>query len=260
MRNFLKMLFSRMAVVVLALALQVAALILMLVIFEDYVVFFYAFCLLISLLAVLKSNPGYKIAWLIPILLFPIFGGIFYLLFGGNRLGRRTRHRMQKVNEKMKQALPPDPQLQTQLKAESPRAAHQSRYIQNKAFCPPCRGTFSEYLPSGEEKFARLKEELVKAKRYIFLEYFIIQEGIMWDTVLDILKEKVKQGVDVRVIYDDVGSLTTLPYHYERRLEEAGIACWKDEDTHGLFWLCDNAGNVPQDVLDAVKHFTPQKH
>ena len=104
MRNFLKMLFSRMAVVVLALALQVAALILMLVIFEDYVVFFYAFCLLISLLAVLKivndrSNPGYKIAWLIPILLFPIFGGIFYLLFGGNRLGRRTRHRMQKVNE-----------------------------------------------------------------------------------------------------------------------------------------------------------------
>ena len=92
MRNFLKMLFSRMVVVALALALQVAALILMLVIFEDYVVFFYAFCLLISLLAVLKivndrSNPGYKIAWLIPILLFPIFGGVFYLLFGGNRLG-----------------------------------------------------------------------------------------------------------------------------------------------------------------------------
>lgn len=101
MRNFLKMLFSRMAVVVLALALQVAALILMLVIFEDYVVFFYAFCLLISLLAVLKivndrSNPGYKIAWLIPILLFPIFGGIFYLLFGETGSAPRTRHRMQK--------------------------------------------------------------------------------------------------------------------------------------------------------------------
>lgn len=230
MRNFLKMLFSRMVVVALALALQVAALILMLVIFEDYVVFFYAFCLLISLLAVLKivndrSNPGYKIAWLIPILLFPIFGGVFYLLFGGNRLGRRTRRKMQKVNEKMKNALPPDPLMLQQLKAENPRAAHQAHYIQNKAFCPPCRHTFTEYLPSGEQKFERLKEELVKAKRYIFLEYFIIQEGIMWDTVLEILKEKVKQGVDVRVIYDDVGSLTTLPYHYERKLEAAGIAC-----------------------------------
>lgn len=144
MRNFLKMLFSRMVVVALALALQVAALILMLVIFEDYVVFFYAFCLLISLLAVLKivndrSNPGYKIAWLIPILLFPIFGGVFYLLFGGNRLGRRTRRKMQKVNEKMKNALPPDPLMLQQLKEENPRAAHQAHYIQNKAFCPPCR-------------------------------------------------------------------------------------------------------------------------
>ena len=148
MRNFLKMLFSRMVVVALALALQVAALILMLVIFEDYVVFFYAFCLLISLLAVLKivndrSNPGYKIAWLIPILLFPIFGGVFYLLFGGNRLGRRTRRKMQKVNEKMKNALPPDPLILQQLKAENPRAAHQAHYIQNKAFCPPCRHTFT---------------------------------------------------------------------------------------------------------------------
>ena len=132
---------------------------------------------------------------------------------------------MQKVNEKMKNALPPDPLMLQQLKAENPRAAHQAHYIQNKAFCPPCRHTFTEYLPSGEQKFERLKEELVKAKRYIFLEYFIIQEGIMWDTVLEILKEKVKQGVDVRVIYDDVGSLTTLPYHYERKLEAAGIAC-----------------------------------
>ena len=124
----------------------------------------------------------------------------------------------------MKNALPPDPLMLQQLKEENPRAAHQAHYIQNKAFCPPCRHTFTEYLPSGEQKFERLKEELVKAKRYIFLEYFIIQEGIMWDTVLEILKEKVKQGVDVRVIYDDVGSLTTLPYHYERKLE-AGIAC-----------------------------------
>ena len=68
-------------------------------------------------------------------------------------------------------------------------------------------------------------EELQKAKHFIFLEYFIIEEGIVWDKILQILKEKVKEGVDVRVIYDDVGCVMKLPYRYEQKLESYGIKC-----------------------------------
>ena len=68
-------------------------------------------------------------------------------------------------------------------------------------------------------------EELKKAKKYIFLEYFIIQEGKMWNTILDILKEKADEGVDVRVIYDDMGCIMTLPTGYDKKLREMGIKC-----------------------------------
>ena len=68
-------------------------------------------------------------------------------------------------------------------------------------------------------------EELKKAQKYIYLEYFIIEEGIMWNTILDILEEKVKLGVDVRVMYDDVGCIFNLPSHYADSLRKKGIKC-----------------------------------
>ena len=77
----------------------------------------------------------------------------------------------------------------------------------------------------GEVKFERMVQELKKAKRYIFMEYFIIQEGTMWNTILDVLEEKAKEGVDVRVIYDDMGCILTLPTGYEKTLREKGIQC-----------------------------------
>lgn len=102
---------------------------------------------------------------------------------------------------------------------------YQVQYIQKYAYSPVYKNTYTEYLPIGEVKFERLKEELAKARHYIFLEYFIVQEGVMWDAILEILKEKVKQGVEVRMIYDDMGCIMTLPYRYDRRLEALGIQC-----------------------------------
>ena len=93
-----------------------------------------------------------------------------------------------------------------------PDVVNQSHYISNSAHCPPYKNTTVEYLPMGEVKFERMVQELKKAKRYIFMEYFIIQEGTMWNTILDVLEEKAKEGVDVRVIYDDIShGLGVLP-------------------------------------------------
>ena len=83
----------------------------------------------------------------------------------------------------------------------------------------------AQYFSVGEEKWKALLCELEKAEKYIFLEYFIIERGVMWNTILDILTEKAKQGVDVRVIYDDVGSMLTLPHSYPSKLRALGIKC-----------------------------------
>ena len=230
MRKILKLIFQRVVIVGAFLAIQVAILVSMILKFNNYFVYFYGISILLSAIAVLsiisnKSNPGYKIAWIIPILLFPIFGGLFYIMFGVNQLSKREKKKMAIIGEKMVQALNQEEPILESIQEESETAANQSRYISHYAYCPPYTNTATEYLPLGEIAFERLKEELRKAEHYIFLEYFIIEEGIMWNSILEILQEKAAQGVDVRVIYDDVGCIMTLPYKYNKKLESMGIKC-----------------------------------
>ena len=112
-KKLLKILLHRVVLIGLAIAVQIVLLVLMLVKFQEFFVFFYALCVVLSMVVVLfivngKSNPGYKIAWIIPVLLVPVFGGLFYLIFGGNRLSARTKRKMSIVEHRMRQALPPD--------------------------------------------------------------------------------------------------------------------------------------------------------
>lgn len=230
MKKLWNILFHRCVLVGFALVLQVAALIVILLKFQSYFVYFYGFCVLLSLIIVLRiingrSNPGYKIAWIVPILLVPIFGVLFYLMFGGNRLSPRVKRKMQRIQQRLDDALRQDPPVLPAVEAVSGEAAAQARYLQHYAGCPPYAHTETEYLPSGEIKFERMKEALSSAERFIFLEYFIIEEGVMWNALLEIMAEKAAHGVDVRVIYDDVGCLMKLPAHYNRRLEALGIQC-----------------------------------
>lgn len=230
MKYIIKFLFHRACFLVLAVLVQLFVLIGVIVRFYDYFAYFYAASTIISLVVILfilnnKSNPVYKIAWIIPILLFPIFGGLFYIFLGTNKLSKRTRQRMKLIFDKTREALKPKQNILNEMRLCNEIAANQSKYIQDYAYYPPYCNTFTEYLSIGEIKFERLKEELKKAKKFIFLEYFIIEEGIMWNSILDILKEKVKEGVDVRVIYDDAGCLLKLPYGYDKKLESMGIKC-----------------------------------
>jgi cardiolipin synthase len=226
-RNFL---FRRAFFVLLALIVQLGVVIGAIFHFRQYYVVFYIITLMISMVAVLwivnnNSHPAYKVAWIIPILVFPVFGGLFYLFFGGTKLTKRVRKRMSSIENQMRQVLAPQPHILADLAKQNLQAVSQSTYIQNCAYCPPYANTETLYLPSGEESFEKLKEELAKAQHYIFLEYFIIAEGQVWDSILEILKTKVAQGVEVRLIYDDAGCLLTLPYGYDKTLERMGIKC-----------------------------------
>lgn len=231
MKHLIRLLFSRMFIVSLSLLIQIVFMIFVIVRFSDIFFYIYLLLFIISLAVVLyilnnnRINPAYKLAWIIPILLFPVFGGIFYLAIGIGSVNRKFREKLLFIDRHTREMLHTNSDLMHFLEQNSPSAACQANYLAQYAHYPCCKNTTSEYLSPGEVFFIRLKEELEKAEHYIFLEFFIIDDGRMWSDILDILRRKADQGVDVRLIYDDVGCLKTLPYQYDQTLEQMGIRC-----------------------------------
>ena len=230
MKKIFDLLLNRITIVCVLLAAEMAMLLLLLLQFQEYSVYFSIVAGVFSLLIVVyvvnsRSNPAYQLAWCIVILAVPIFGGVFYLLFGGNKRSAVMRRVLKNSELLLRRYLPRDDPVLASLAQSAPAAARQAEYLSRCAACAPHRNTTVEFFPLGENKFVRLKEELEKAEHFIFLEYFIVQEGVMWNSILEILERKAAAGVDVRMIYDDVGCLTTLPYGYHETLEKKGIRC-----------------------------------
>lgn len=223
-----KILFSKIIISAIAIVIQIVFLVGMLIYFRNYSPAFYTVSLLLSALIVIRlvnseKNPAYKIAWIIPIMLVPILGGILYLFFVENAFSKKEKKQIRKMEEftraHLKEvSLPRGVEL-------SEEARLQSHYLTSSGMYPPYVNTEVEYFRLGEDKFSSLCDELKKAEKYIFLEYFIIEEGKMWDSILDVLRAKVRQGVEVRIIYDGFGCMLTLPSGYDRKLKEYGIHC-----------------------------------
>lgn len=230
MNRLLKLLTHRVFRVGVSISVQLGAILLMLLRFNEYYHQFNWICMALSVLIVIcivgdRSNPAYKIAWIIPIMLFPIFGWLLYLLFGGNRLSRRTRKKMQSIDHVMQSELKDACGTEDLRKAAGEDAGNMARYIEKVAHCPVYSNTCTEYFPSGELMFESILTELQKAEKYIFLEFFIIEPGEMWNSILAVLEKKAREGVEVRVLYDDIGCMFTLPRDYARALRKKGIQC-----------------------------------
>ncbi len=230
MRKIFDFLFSRLAIVGFLIFFQLVVLLFGIWKLTESFVYLYVFFFIISILVVIyivsrTDNPSYKLAWTIPVLLFPIFGGLFYLIFGGKKMNNKFKSKVERVYNQSKDSLIQDENIISELENINKSVANQAKYTSKYAMSPVYKNTTTEYLSPGEKFFECLIKELKKAKRYIFMEYFIVHEGKMWNTILDILEEKAKEGVDVRMIYDDMGCLTTLPYKYNEQLEKRGIKC-----------------------------------
>ena len=172
-----------------------------------------------------NNNPASKLAWIIPVMAFPLLGGLLYLVLYQRKPARKLRHRMEASEARIRPMMKVQNGICEKVQDTDPAAAGQMRYIQNICHMSPHAETDTVYFSSGEEFLPVFLEKLKQAKHYIFMEYFIIHEGVMWNQILEVLKEKVSEGVDVRVIYDDVGSLTYLPPDYHDQLEATGILC-----------------------------------
>lgn len=216
--------------VIVFIALQISTLVYINIRLREQYFLFEGIMTLLSLVVVLyiinePINPAYKLAWCISILLAPIFGGAFYLLLSVNRTRRMFRKEIRKSVLESKTYLTQSPELFDEITTNDKHALPHAKYIYNEANYPVYSNKEAKYLASGEEYFEVLMQELAKATQFIFLEFFIIQEGLFWNSVLDVLKQKVKEGVEVKIIYDDMGCLRTLPSDYSTELQSYGIQC-----------------------------------
>jgi len=227
LKKLFNFIFSRLFLVALMLVLQIALFVFLIVYSSQAVSAIYIMANIVSFIAVVgvvsnNENPSYKLTWIIAILVFPVVGGIFYFFFGNKRMSRKLRRQILLSMEDNHIYLS-DNAVGERLQADDPHLALHSRYIYNISGYPTYYNTISEYYPVGELMFERIVEELKQAEKYIFLEYFIIRPGIMWNTIYDILREKVAQGVEIRLMYDDLGSISTVPKGFDRAVRAAGI-------------------------------------
>ena len=230
MKRITRFLTSRLALVGIAILLQLAWFFFFMERLTTYSVFINGFFRVASLCVLLylirkDESSAYKIAWIILIMSLPLFGGILYLLIGNKKPSKNLAGRMAEVKGEMSEELVQNHKILEELEAQAPDAAGNVRYIGEYGPYPVWKNTQVKYYPVGEAMFEDVLQDLERAQHYIFLEYFIIEEGHMWNSILEILERKVKEGVDVRLVYDDVGSVSKLPFHYDRQMEDKGIKC-----------------------------------
>ena len=191
-----------------------------------YVPYFYIAALIMQIACVIRivasdDNPDYKIPWLLFVLILPVAGFMLYFMFYSRKLKKKYVRRLNEIKNKSYKKN--DKALSDKLKSENAVAYNQAKMLCNIAETHLFSGTRQTYFKSGEEMFESMLSDLRKAAKFIYLEYFIIEKGIFWDSILDILKGKAASGVEVRVVYDDIGCMKTLPGDYARTLRKAGI-------------------------------------
>ena len=229
-KKLLKLLFSRLAFVALFMLLQLAVLVSTLIYFQDIFATVQTASVVLSLIAVVyiinqDGSSAFKIAWLIPIVFLPIFGVPIYILFGKKRTPESKREQLSGMLLRYRQTASMVASKTADIEKAEPDAALQSAYLERCAGAPVFTRTETKYFRLGDELFPAMLEELKRAKRYIFLEYFIVEPGVMWDSILEILEDKAAAGLDVRLIYDDMGCILTLPRNYNKQMEKRGIKC-----------------------------------
>lgn len=229
-KGLFSIVFSRISILAFLLLVQLYIFGMTVTILQHYASQIYFGFLLLEVVSVIyimnsKSNPAFKITWIMLILTLPILGAAFYAFVKIQPGTVQLRKRLQVLEKYTEPYMQQDPNVLEELRSSKPANANLATYLMNKVSFPSHRNTEITYFSIGEEKFEEMKKQLRKAKNFIFLEYFIVEKGVMWDEILSILKEKVWEGVEVRFMYDGMCSMIQLPYGYDKEMRRAGIKC-----------------------------------
>ena len=229
-KGIMHAIFSRMGVIMVLLVVQILILFSIFQWFKEFLphiwggTILFTVCMIVYLLNS-RMDPTGKITWLIVIMLAPVFG---VLLFGftQSEMGHRVlKRRVDQISSDTLEEIPQSQEVMEQLSEENKGVASLAHYMHRSGCHPVFRGTSVKYFPLGEDKFAEMLRQLEAAEHFIFMEYFIVDEGLMWGRILEILARKVAEGVDVRVMYDGTCELALLPRDYPKRLKALGIKC-----------------------------------
>ena len=222
--------YSHTAIILLLILLQIGIMVLTFTYLGNYSTYMNGVMSLLSFITAIyifneKGNPAFKMTWILFVFLVPVVGVGFYLF---TKAGIGTKYlgaRLEKLRVETEPYMQQNEYVVHAMKGGRVANANLSHFLYNQVGFPTYGNSQAQYFPLGDDKFPILIEELNKAEKFIFMEYFIIGEGYVWDTVLEVLRKKVKEGVEVRLMYDGTCSISLLPYEYPKQLREYGIQC-----------------------------------
>lgn len=229
-RGIFHIVFSRTMIILLTLLLQIILLFVMMFSAVQHVTVWFgsvAIFTAVMLFFILNTqeNPSIKLSWCIVIAVFPLFGAVLYF-FVRYDWGYRLEQKVLEVGMKESDIYVPEQrELFERIEAEDKCLYNLAKYLRSKGQHTIYANTEVKYFPLGEDMFTEMLVQMEKAEKFIFLEYFAIGPSYMWNTILELLVKKAKQGVDVRVMYDGSNAVTTLPYGYPKQLKKMGIQC-----------------------------------
>ena len=223
-------LFSRFGLILLLFLLQVAIIFSIFMWFRDLQIYISGVMVLFSAVMVFyllnsRLDPTAKITWLVIIMLMPVFGA-FLLWFTKSEIGHRLiKRRVNQIITQAKDCIPQNTEVIRRLEQEAPGVTALAHYMGRSGCHPVFDDTAVTYFPLGEKKWEEMLRQLEQAQHYIFMEYFIVDEGLMWGKVLEILAKKAEEGVVVRIMIDGFCEFTTLSHNYPEKLKKLGIKC-----------------------------------
>lgn len=217
----------RIIFVALAVLLQVAWLLMLVLRFNTYSNWIAAASTIIALVVVVRlyskhTSPAFKLPWIMLIMALPVMGLALYLMVEVFSDLGSFRKRMAALVQQRQQRIPQNPEIPGKL---DPDCAGYSRYLQQIGGAPVYENTAVTYYPEAVQAFEAMKRELEKAESFIFMEYFIVEDGSSFREILEILERKVKAGVEVRLMYDDLGSVGYVNLRFAKSLLDRGIHC-----------------------------------
>lgn len=223
----MRMAIKRGIIVVIGVIMQIFLSVFVLLVFGQRIAFvegFYSILSVLLVLGIIKESKSLSkdLPWIIIIMVFPIIGALLYIVIGGNLKKSKILKNINKSEAAGMKYLVQEKSVKAEIENQN---NGKLKYLMNYLGFPVTKNNDIKYYPFGELAYKDMLEELKQAKKFIFLEYFIIKKGKMWDEILNILEQKVSEGIEIRLIYDDMGCIAFLPSDYPKKIEKKGIKC-----------------------------------
>lgn len=227
-RTLSRLIFGRTTILLLSVLLQLAMIFIGVNFLYRYFAIYYTAFELIGLVVVVhilneSNNASYKMAWIIPVLAFPVFGIVVYLFVNFQVDTKVMRKRLDRINEQLYDHIRKENNYYDRLENEPEGELNLAKYLYNTGSFRAYYDNECEFFPLGEDKWEEMLKQLKQAQHFIFMEYFIVSDGAMWNSIADILVEKAAQGVEVRFMYDGMNSLINVPFSFYKKLGKDGI-------------------------------------